>query len=78
LLPSDLIDYRVSTVQEFYNTPDSKRARQIADRYDVSYVVVGGLERAVYDLNGLAKFDQSSDDWTLVYQNAQTKIYQVR
>jgi uncharacterized membrane protein len=78
LLPSDLIDYRVSLVQEFYNTPDSKRAKEIADRYDVSYVVVGGLERAVYDVNGLAKFDQASDDWTLVYQNDQTKIYQVR
>jgi uncharacterized membrane protein/4-amino-4-deoxy-L-arabinose transferase-like glycosyltransferase len=78
LLPSDLIDSRVALVQEFYNTPDSRRAKEIADRYGVSYVVVGGLERAVYDANGLAKFDLFNEDWTLVHQNEQVNVYKVR
>lgn len=77
LLPGDLIDYRIGLVREFYNTPDPERAVEIASRYDVSYVIVGGLERAVYDANGLNKFDTASDMWNLVYQNEQVKIYQV-
>ncbi len=78
LLPGDLIDYRIGLVKEFYNTSDQDRALEIARRYDVSYVIVGGLERAVYDANGLNKFDTASDIWQLVYQNEQVKIYQVQ
>jgi YYY domain-containing protein len=78
LLPSDLIDYRIGLVKEFYNTLDQARAREIAQRYEVTYVIVGGLERAVYDANGLKKFDQADDLWKLIYQNEQVKIYQVQ
>jgi YYY domain-containing protein len=77
LLPGDLIDFRIGLVKEFYNTTDQTRALDIAHRYDVSYVIVGGLERAVYDGNGLGKFDQARDIWDLVYKNEQVKIYQV-
>jgi YYY domain-containing protein len=78
LLPSDIVDYRILLVQEFYNTTDSNRALEIARRYNVSYVVVGGLERAVYNADGLSKFDQDSSLWAPIYQNEQVKIYQVR
>ncbi len=78
LLPGDLIDYRLSVVREFYNTPDQARAIEIAHHYDVSYVIVGGLEHAVYDATRLDKFDQATDLWSLVYQNEQVKIYRVR
>jgi uncharacterized membrane protein len=77
LLPGDLIDYRTAVVQEFYNTFDQSKAAEIARRYDVEYVIVGSLERALYDANGLEKFDRESDLWSLVYQNEQVKIYQV-
>ena len=78
LLPSNLIDYRISLTHEFYNTVDQERAVQIARRYDVSYVIVGGLERAVYNANGLNKFDQAEEFWRLVYQNEQVRIYEVQ
>jgi uncharacterized membrane protein len=78
LIPGDLVDYRVGLVREFYNTTDQSRAMEIARRYEVSYVIVGGLERAVYDANGLQKFEQASDQWKLIYQNDQVEIYQVR
>jgi YYY domain-containing protein len=78
LLPGTLIDYRIELVREFYSTPDQNRAMEIARRYDVLYVIVGGLERAVYDAKGLNKFDDASDMWKLVYQNEQVKIYQVQ
>jgi uncharacterized membrane protein len=76
LLPGDLIDYRVAVVREFYDTLDQSKAVEIARRYDVHYVIVGSLERAVYDANGLDKFDQASDLWSPVYQNEQVTIYQ--
>lgn len=78
LLPSSIVDDRIALLQEFYNTTDQARAMEIASRYEVAYVIVGGLERAVYDANGLSKFDQADDLWTLVFQNEQVKIYQVR
>ncbi|HET6822991.1 MAG TPA: hypothetical protein VFH34_10100, partial [Anaerolineales bacterium] len=78
LLPGTLIDYRIELVREFYSTPDQNRAMEIARHYDVLYVIVGGLERAVYDANGLNKFDDASDRWKLVYRNEHVKIYQVQ
>jgi uncharacterized membrane protein len=77
LIPGDIVDYRVALVRDFYNKPDQTQAIETAHRYDISYVIVGGLERAIYDAKGLAKFDQADDLWSLVYQNEQVKIYQV-
>jgi uncharacterized membrane protein len=79
LLLSDLIDYRVESVREFYNTPDANRAMEIAQRCDVSYVVVGGLERAVYDPAGLNKFRVIAQSGTLlkVYDANNVQIYEV-
>ena len=77
LIPGDIVDYRVALVRDFYNTVDSAQAIEIAHHYGISYVIVGGLERAIYDANGLNKFDQSNNLWKLVYQNEQVKIYQV-
>ena len=79
LLPGDLIDYRISLVKEFYNTLDQARAIEIARRYDVSYVIVGGLERAVYDVNGLNKFEAMAEAGILlkVYDANNVQIYQV-
>jgi uncharacterized membrane protein len=77
LLPGELIDYRLQVVRELYDTPDSNRALEILRRYDVNYVIVGQLERAVYNPAGLAKFGQPNNMWGLVYQNEGVKIYQV-
>jgi uncharacterized membrane protein len=79
LLPSDLMDYRVELVREFYNTPDANRTMEIAQRYDVSYVVVGGLERAVHDPAGLNKFQVMAQGGTLlkVYDANNVQIYEV-
>lgn len=79
LLPGDLIDYRIGLVREFYNTQDPERALEIASRYDVSYVIIGGLERAVYDPNGLNKFDGMTQAGMLlkVYDANNVQIFQV-
>jgi uncharacterized membrane protein len=77
LIPGDIVDYRLALVRDFYNKTDQTQAIETAHRYGISYVIVGGLERAIYDANGLAKFEQANDLWRLVYQNEQVKIYQV-
>ena len=79
LLPSDLIDYRVEMVREFYNTLDPNRAMEIAERYDISYIIVGGLERAVYNVAGLSKFQVMAQGGRLlkVYDANNVQIYQV-
>jgi uncharacterized membrane protein len=79
LLSGDLIDRRVASVREFYNTPDQARAMEIARRYEVSYVVIGGLERAVYDESGLDKFGAMEQKGVLrkVYDVNKVQIYLV-
>jgi YYY domain-containing protein len=79
LIPGDIVDYRISLVQEFYNTLDPARALQLAQRYHISYVIVGELEHAVYDINGLNKFEDMVQKGILekVYDAYDVKIYQI-
>jgi uncharacterized membrane protein len=48
---------RFEDVSELYNTPSIERAREIAGKYGVTYIYVGGLERSTYG-EGLAKFEE--------------------
>ena len=56
LLDGAVIDNIISDVNNFYNTEDIQAAQSFLDEYQVRYVVVGDLERAYYDANGLNKF----------------------
>ncbi len=50
------LDRRLADVRTIYETDDDALARELLDRYDVSYVVVGQRERASYGDAGTAKF----------------------
>jgi len=78
-LKVDLIGRRIADVNLFYDTPDPWLARQILDRYAVSYVYLGDLERVTYDPAGIQKFDQMEQTGLLrpVYENPGVTIYQV-
>ncbi|MHB8748290.1 MAG: DUF2298 domain-containing protein, partial [Aggregatilineales bacterium] len=71
----ELIWGRVANVASLYYTPQIDVARQMLRVYNVQYIVVGDLERALYhpDQNhpydGLAKFDQ------MVSQGMLTVVY---
>ncbi len=56
LLDGAIIDKRIDEVNDFYNTGDIQTARAFLQRYKVQYIVVGDLERAYYDPEGIAKF----------------------
>lgn len=79
VLPGTTVDRRRDDVRECYDTADVARALDILARYDVSYIYVGEYERAYYDPEGLAKFDEMAADGRLrvVYEAQGVRIYEV-
>jgi len=61
LLDGALIDKRINAMNDFYNTTDMQSAQQFLDKYQVRYVIVGGLERAYYAPEGIDKFSGMVD-----------------
>ena len=77
-LMSTWVEDRVAEVGNFYESVDVEYARSFLDKYDVSYIMVGPLERAAYTPEGIAKFKQFAGKyWTEVYRDGDTAIYQV-
>jgi len=56
IIPATLVDDRIRDVREFYNTTAPEEALSFLERYSVTYIVVGALERKYYEAEGLAKF----------------------
>ena len=80
VLPGELVSRRIEDVNTLYNTPSTNEAQAILDKYGVSYIYVGDLERAYYWPEGIAKFEQMASDGRLeiVYQNSAVTIYHVK
>jgi uncharacterized membrane protein len=77
LTPHEWVYSRVDDVNDFYDNPDLENAKEFLERYQVSYIVVGQLERAKYQPEGIAKFEAAEGNlWQAVYQSEQTVIYQ--
>jgi YYY domain-containing protein len=68
---------RAGAVQEIYNTTSVDRAEELLQQYGVEYIVVGGLERAYYLPDGLAKFEEMVSKGLVkrVFDNKMVKIY---
>jgi len=56
LLDGAVVDKRIDEVNNFYNTSDAQTAKQFLNKYQVQYVIVGGLERAYYAPERMGKF----------------------
>ena len=69
---------RAVDVQVLYDTGDLVHAKELLDRYEVTYIVVGELERIYYSDAGLRKFQDLSKAGYMrpVYENEQVVIYQ--
>jgi uncharacterized membrane protein len=68
---------REPIIASIYNTTDVAEARNLLEQLNVTYVVIGGSERAVYTPEGLAKFanfcglafnSSESDNKTTIYK----------
>ncbi len=58
LLDGAIVDSLIDEVNYFYNTDDLLSAQEFLQRNQVQYVILGDLERAYYDPNGLPKFSK--------------------
>jgi uncharacterized membrane protein len=72
-----MIQERITDVERVYNTPDPREAAAILRKYQVRWVVIGGLERAYYQAAGLAKF-RGMPDLRLAYDVDGVQIYEVQ
>ncbi|MCD6519087.1 MAG: glycosyltransferase family 39 protein, partial [Anaerolineae bacterium] len=74
-----VVDWRLQDLRELYNTHDVQAALKILRRYQVSYIYVGELERAYYDPQGLAKFEDMVGSYLeIVYRRGPVTIYKVK
>jgi len=72
-------DARQALIRDLYNDPNAREALRLLRLYGVEYVVVGQLERALYDPAGLAKFDAlaAAGQIETVFTTGATRIYRV-
>ncbi len=66
---------REPDIETIYNTLDPQATLTLIDKYDITYVYVGPLERSRYDPRGLRKFE---DLMEVAYRNDGVTIYEVR
>jgi YYY domain-containing protein len=72
-----MIQERIADVERAYVSPNPQDTLGILHKYGVSYVVVGGLERAYYPASGLDKFGRMPE-LRLAYDADGVQIYEVR
>jgi uncharacterized membrane protein len=72
-----MIQERINDVERAYTTTSPPDALAILGKYQVRYVVVGGLERAYYPAAGLDKFG-AMPELRLVYDAGGVQIYEVQ
>ena len=63
---------REPDIDLLYNTSDLRQTQELLDKYNITYVYVGPLERERYSPQGLSKFDQIM---TVVFQQDDVTIY---
>jgi YYY domain-containing protein len=77
LTPHEWVFSRVEDVNLFYGSADLDAARDFLMEYQVRYIVLGQLERANYQPEGIAKFAAGEGIlWRAVYQDQDTIIYE--
>ena len=65
---------RIAEVKNLYETPDVSLTKQLINKYKISLIFIGDLERQKYPLLNEEKFQSLGK---LIYQNNQTKIYKL-
>jgi YYY domain-containing protein len=70
---------RADDVARIYNEPIPALIEPMLEKYNVRYIVVGPLEQAYYEAEGLEKFEQMVREGTLqaVFRNDGVTIYEV-
>jgi YYY domain-containing protein len=78
VVPQGWVWDRVQAVRSFYTTTDIEAACAFLRKHQVSYIIVGQLERAYYQGPGLDKLAAGDGTlWRAVYRDGVTTIYHV-
>ena len=78
ILTSGDVERRLEDINAFYQVSSEGESRAFLDKYGVRFIVVGQLERALYEDGGLSKFEQYDGSlWNEVYRDRDTVIYEV-
>jgi YYY domain-containing protein len=72
------IQQRSQDLGRIYQTENLEEARRLLARYHAGYLLVGELEAAAYGTSGLRKFETGSPHFVPVFQQNDTRLYQVR
>jgi uncharacterized membrane protein len=74
-----MVEMRNSNVNAFYETHSIGTAWKILEFYRVDYVIVGRLEAAYYNAEGLAKFEDMAAEGLLsiAWNEGETTVYRV-
>ncbi len=76
--PSDWVFKRVEDVNAFYSATDISVAKELVDKYEVDYIVIGQLERIVYPTEGIDKFFLNANGFLeLIYSSEDTNLFMV-
>ncbi len=77
-LPVDVVMPRVEDVKSVYTTEDSAAAWRLLRKHRAEFVVVGGLERALFPKAGIDKFPAGDGVWwSKVFEQGALVIYRV-
>jgi uncharacterized membrane protein len=74
---TSMIQERIADVERAYSSPNAQEALGLLRKYQVRYVVVGGLERAFYPAIGLDKF-RGMPELRLAYDAGGVQIFEVQ
>ena len=66
---------RATEVQTIYETTDSSAAQEILNKYQIRYVIIGGMEKTKYPKLQETKFSRLG---RIVFQQGTTKIYELK
>lgn len=74
-----VINYRKMVINDIYNSTNIDQALELIEDYGISYIYVGGLEQALYNPIGLAKFATMVQMGRLetAFTSGNTTIYRV-
>ena len=72
------VSVRMADVNTIYTSNNSKIVEQLIQKYNISYIVVGNLEKLYYPSSGLFKFETGMNGLTQqVYESDEVIIYKV-
>lgn len=78
ILRNNAVQERVDAVGTFYLTEDTAYVTDFIETYDVSYIILGQLERAFFPGPGLEKFSSYEGElWEEVFRYGSTIVYEV-